>query len=136
MERPGRAPPSLRTLPPKGPEPEPEPELEPEQPEPAEQPEQPEPAEQPETEAEELARLMAEDEAWHEEQRKKLGLAHQAEPATEASVRDQLVAIYEVHRPSKIADIATLMLEWAGDEDELLAGVSTQQLSMLERLEP
>jgi hypothetical protein len=40
--------------------------------------------------------------------------------------RDAMTKIYKQHNPRKLADIDGLLVEWAGDEAELLANIHTK----------
>ena len=45
------------------------------------------------------------------------------EPEPEASIREELLSIYEQHSPSKVPDVDGLLLKWRGEEQELLSSV-------------
>ena len=46
-----------------------------------------------------------------------------AEAKEDTTVRDQVIAIYKEHNPSKLADVDGLLLEWVGEEHALLSKI-------------
>ena len=44
-------------------------------------------------------------------------------PSGKLDARDEIVAIYQRHRPDKVSDVDQLLAEWVGEEETLLAKI-------------